>query len=403
MIPYVEALKEHRLKDDIDFLLSHLDQDVLFPRKMMTKQHNYQFTINSKDQIIEKCISSDLVDCRINAYPESVPYTDFTNQAPNFIFIDLDLSNFAKFKNPKKMLDKTLRNTLNKISESFFLEPSQHTQHTQHTPTQRGYDIRQQQLEFAKEVKPTVLWSGNGYHIYLPIEALVLDDFDPFSKDKFPNLFSTYYGKYSGYSVSEVFLLFSIQYLTNGKADPQHRPKYKTCLIRIPNTHNSKCLDKGSSPAESKVKVVQEWNGYRPPIQLLTKEFRRWLVQEEIQQRIKVRRFEKDQITNTRESPNFQVRWIEKLLQAGISDGRKETLRLILGPYLAKRKNSDATLRILQEWLDKCHKLNPLDSDFNPRQRSQNAMRNPHGFTNLMNLKVKYRWLYNAININNVN
>ena len=97
---------------------------------MMTKQHNYQFTINSKDEIVEKCLTSDLVDCRINAYPESVSHSKFTKQAPNFIFIDLDLSNFTKYKNPRRMLDKTLKNALCKISESFSLAPSQHTQHS---------------------------------------------------------------------------------------------------------------------------------------------------------------------------------------------------------------------------------------------------------------------------------
>ncbi len=35
---------------------------------------------------------------------------------------------------------------------------------------------------------------------------------------------------------------------------------------------------------------------------------------------------------------NFQINWIEKLLITGIPDGRKETLRLILGPYLIKKK-----------------------------------------------------------------
>lgn len=366
----------------------------------MTKQHNYQFTINSKDEIIEKCLTSDLVDCRINAYPESVSDYKFTIQTPNFIFIDLDLSNFTKYKQPKRMFDETLKNTLYKISESFSLERSQYTQHS---PTERGYNIQQQHLEFTNEVKPTVLWSGNGYHIYLPIEALVLDDFDPFSKDKFPSLFSTYYSKYSGYSVSEVFLLFAKQYLTDGKADPQHRPTYKTCLIRIPYTYNSKCLDKGLTLGESEVKVMQKWNGYRPPIQLLTKEFRRWLVQEEINQKIQNRKFKNTYLIKFGETSNFKIQWIEKLLHTGISDGRKETLRLILGPYLAKRNNIVDAFRILQEWLDKCDKLNPLDRDFNPRQRIQIAMRNPYGFTNLMNLKVNYRWLYDEFKINKVN
>ncbi len=58
-------------------------------------------------------------------------------------------------------------------------------------------------------------------------------------------------------NVSEVFLKFAEEYFTDGKADPQHRPKYKTCLIRIPNTYNSKCLSKGKSDEESKVKEIK--------------------------------------------------------------------------------------------------------------------------------------------------
>ncbi len=294
------------------------------------------------------------------------------------------------------MLDKVLQKTLYKISITFSQE---HSQHSQRSPRE---EIQQPNDDIINEVKPTVLWSGNGYHIYLPIQALILDDFDPFSKDKFPSLFSPYNGKYSDYSVSEVFLLFAKLYLTEGKADPQHRPKYKACLIRIPNTYNSKCLDKGLNSEESKVNVIQKWNGFRPPIQLLTKEFRRCLIQEEINQKIQKKR--QNVITNKFYNHNIsEIKWIEKLLQTGISDGRKETLRLILGPYLAKRKNNTEVFRILQEWLDKCNKLQPLDRDFDPSQKIQSAKRNPHGFTNLMNLKAKYRWLFNEININKDN
>ena len=281
------------IEANVNFLLSHFDESSLFPRKMMTKHKNYQFTVYDKEELIQKCLESDFCDCRVNGYP-ILDKQELVSYPPNFIFIDLDLSNFMKYKNPQKMLDKTLRNVLNKISASFSIERSQHTQHS---PLEKGYDIQQPNLEFGTEVKPTVLWSGNGYHIYLPIRALVLDDYEPFSKEKYPNLFSEYNGKYIGYSVSELFLLFAIKFLTDGKADPQHRPRYNSCLIRIPNTLNSKCLAKGLSPEESKVKIIQEWNGYRPPIQLLTKEFRRWLVQEEINQRIQ----------NTRNQNTFQL------------------------------------------------------------------------------------------------
>jgi hypothetical protein len=88
--------------------------------------------------------------------------------------------------------------------------------------------------------------------------------------------------KYSNYYISEIFLQFAEIYFTKGNADPQHRPKYKTCLVRIPETYNLKCLNKGFDPEESKIQIIQKWNVKGLPIQLLLKNFRRWLIQEEI-------------------------------------------------------------------------------------------------------------------------
>jgi hypothetical protein len=376
-------------RNDIEFILSHFDGDI-FPRKMMTASSNGQFSVYSEEEIWKRCKQSDFIDCRINAYHEfscrKEPEMAF--YPPNFIFIDLDLANFNKYIEPRKMLDKALQNSLNKISLAFHKEPSLRSQHTLWSP-------ESQTTEIIKEIKPTVLWSGNGYHIYLPIDAAVLDSFEPFSKDKFPYLFSYSIGKYCSYTVSEVFLTFVKEYFTNGKADVQHRPKYKTCLIRIPNTINSKCLAKGLGIEESKVKVIQRWNGYRPPIQLLTKDFRRWLVQEEINQR-RLKNKIKNNIGYT-QSTNFQINWIEKLLQTGISDGRKETLRLILGPYLAKRKNYKESVSVLDKWLSKCNDKRPLDRNFNSNQRIQAALKNKKGFLNRENLKIKYPGLYDIL------
>ncbi len=280
------------IEEEIDFITSHFDCESLFPRKMMTKISNYQFSVNSKKVIAQKCIESNFVDCRINAYPEFTIWNnyDISLYPPNFIFIDLDLSTFSKCKNPGKMLDKALKKTLKNISVTFSQEHSHQSQHSPQNNFHQPNDIKE------NDISPTVLWSGNGYHIYLPIKALILDDFEPFSKEKFPTLFSLHCGKYSGYSVSEVFLSFAKQYFTDGKADPQHRPKYKTCLIRIPATHNSKCIEKGLSFEDSKVKVIKKWNGFRPPIQLLTREFWKWLIQEEIKQSSKANSIKNGQI-----------------------------------------------------------------------------------------------------------
>ncbi len=288
--------------EHVDFILSHFQGQIQsFPRRIMTNTSNGQFSVYSKEETFERCRQSNFIDCRINAYPEYTEYKGIVRQAPNFVFIDLDLQNFNY---DKRKLDYTLKKTLKKMEEY------------------RGY--------------PSVLWTGNGYHIYLPISAIVLDQESIFSKNKFPNLFSVT-GKYSNWSVSEVFLKYAEIFFTNGKADPLHKPKYKTCLVRIPNTLNSKCLSRGLSDEESKVKIIQRWNGHHSPIQLLTKEFRRWLHQEEINQIVinnTSRR--KSQMGNYPLSNNSKILWIEELLRTGIPDGRKETLRLILGPYLSK-------------------------------------------------------------------
>src|SRR6185437_3060184 len=72
---------------------------------------------------------------------------------------------------------------------------------------------------------------------------------------------------------------------------------------------------------------------------------------------------------NNNSSDNFQINWIENLLQRGILGGRKEVLRLILGPYLSKRKSHVDAVVILQRWLDKCNEVKQLDRNFNSKQR----------------------------------
>ncbi len=101
--------------------------------------------------------------------------------------------------------------------------------------------------------------------------------------------------------------------------------------------------------------------------------------------------------TRSNDVSNFQIQWIEELLQTGIADGRKEILRLIVAPYLIKRKSYDESVNILQNWLDKCNKVRELDRGFYPKQRIKQSLRNTKGFTSLMNVKLKYPWLNDVI------
>ncbi len=309
----------------------------------MTFKSNGQFTVTTKDEILRRCEQSDYRDCRINAYPEIIEKDGMLVQPPNFIFIDLDLENFDYNIN---RLDKAKNSTVRKMA------------------IMSGF--------------PTVFWTGNGYHIYLSLQIPVLDNQQfVFSKDEFPNLFADK-GKYSHYYVSEVFMQFTKQYFTSGKSDPQHRPKYKTCLTRIPETYNSKCLLNGKSRGESKVKTLQKWNGKRINAEPLIHDFRTWLIQQELSLKSETKK-QKPQMKKTRlnvSNPNLwslsqgsRISWIETLLKTPIEDHRKYCLWRILGPYLLniKQLSEQTSADILERWLLECNKKRKLDFDSKTR------------------------------------
>ena len=125
------------LSESIDFILNHFNEP-LFPRTISTfKTQNKQVEIFNKKNAVDLFQYSRFIDCKINAYPSYTEYEGINRQAPDFVFIDLDKSSFNMERSHKSALAATLRNIREKLDG--------------------GY--------------PTVLWTGNGYHIYQPIEA----------------------------------------------------------------------------------------------------------------------------------------------------------------------------------------------------------------------------------------
>ena len=106
---------------------------------------------------------------------------------PDLIMIDLDSCNFRD----KPALLAPLRQTLQKIKVKLALIP-------------------------------TVIWSGNGYHIYIPISAVVLEDIKEFDHID---------------QISTKFLRFAEWYLSSGKSDCSHNTNVSlnNCMLRIPD------------------------------------------------------------------------------------------------------------------------------------------------------------------------
>ena len=307
--------KKEEIEIGLDFILSQLEEPTIFPRTIMTKKLGYQKIVYSKERALEHFIESDFIDCRINAFPS---LKEGATWIPDLLFIDLDLTNFKT----EKILQVTLNKTLKSIKEK--LDNNAH---------------------------PTVLWSGNGYHVILPVYcSIVLERIQDFQGFDNP---------------SEKFLRFAKDILSNNKADKSNNPSFRSCLLRIPNSFNAKCLAKGASFENSKIKIIQEWNRDRPSIKFLLKDFKRYLINQKIKELNKKRKIER-RLGYQSNTENNRIFWIEKLLDTPISDFRKNATNLILAPYLVniKKLSYQQSFVTLTDWLQKCNSFNKLD--FNP-------------------------------------
>jgi hypothetical protein len=311
------------IESGLDFILNHFDQNRLFPRTIMTKILGYQKEVFSKEEAMKLYKESDFIDCRINAFPSYIDYKGIQRYPPDFIFIDLDKNKFQTNRSFELALSKILKN----IKEEM-------------------------------DGHPSVLWTGNGYHIYQPIDSFVLEEFDIFNEFDNP---------------SKQFLRFAKDLLSNDKADKANNPSFKSCLLRIPYSLNSKCLSNENNSLEnSQVKIIKLWNKKRPSINYLLRDFRMYLIDRkfnEINNNKCKRSTFKYKVNNNNKNT---ILWIEELLKTSIPDFRKNALSLILAPYLIhiKKLSYQDSFDILIDWLTKCDSLRKLDFDSKDQVKS---------------------------------
>ncbi|MGB7637902.1 MAG: DNA primase noncatalytic subunit PriX [Nitrososphaeraceae archaeon] len=332
----------------LDFILGHF-QEPIFPRKIMTKELGYQVEVFSKEEALGYFKSSNYEDCRINAYPPFTEYQGINRTPISFLMVDLDLKDFGgrvegggELEYSKKKEEKTslsLEKALNKASEKIKKEKVE----------EGGRSIGG---------NPTVLWTGNGYHIYQPVSGLILEEYETFYE----------FTKYLGKDLTSMFIQFAEEYLTDYTADRLHNPTVKSCLLRIPGSLNSKCIPNKVQDAE--VKIVQRWDGKRPSIQPLLRDFRRWLIHKRIDDIEELKEQEKKRgrfqiIASQNQSKAItKIKWIEKgILEHPLPDHRKYIIWRILSPYLlnVKKLPKEESYSVMKDWLDRCNELERLN------------------------------------------
>ena len=335
----IEDVDDNKIKNGLDFTLSHFEEP-LFPRMISTYKSQinkpYQFPVSSKEEITNAFADSNFVDCRINAYPCLTDYKDVPRYKPDLLFIDLD-RNDPRFKNRiDRSFQNALYNTLKNIKEKL-------------------------------NGNPTILETGGGYHIYQPVYCpTALENIIEFNNFDRP---------------SEQFLRFAKDNLSNGKSDKQNNPSFRSCLLRIPGSINSKY--------GNKVRIVQKWNGHRPLISRdFIEEFRIYLIQKKIDLENKRHKMINERIKNNTHNINSSYyEWIDQLLllKIPIEDFRKLVVDLVLAPYLIniKKLSYSDSYQIIKDWLDKCNDLKRLDN-----YRNFVEYRIPYALKNAMNKQI---------------
>jgi hypothetical protein len=306
----------------LDFLLTHLKKPD-WPRNVATElTKGSQITVYNEEDALKLYADANYINCRLAAYPyhnQQKP-EQTKHRIIDFVMIDLDVNDFGSSwtKLNKVVLAKTLRN-ITKV--------------------------------FGPQFKPTVINSGNGYHILLPIEPIgyALEHKPEFAKFKNP---------------SNELLRFIERYLSNNKYCSVHNSTvaFGNCMLRVPGSLNCKSVSK-----IHQVKVIKEWsNSHRACIEPLLSDFLFYLIDKENSRLAKL--VAASNVTKNSSSTALTTKiidWIEILLNKPIADYRKYCIWRILAPYLiTKRKlDSNNAQLMIKHWIAKCSELEPIDFD----------------------------------------
>ena len=312
----------------LDYILSHFHEP-LWPRTISTRTtEGRQVLTSSRKEALARFVQANYLDCRISAYPpnadenpsliEKFAGLEIITPRHIIVMIDLDWSNFTTERGFELALSRTLRNIKEKL-----------------------------------ETSPTVLWSGRGYHIILPLNSnnVILENIQEFQGVD---------------NISLKFLRYAESYLSLNKSDSQHNftVSFNNCMLRIPDSINSK--------SGQTVKIIQRWDRHRPAINYLLAGFSRYIINEKYIELKKAQKLKQRPVVP--EDQNKRVGWIEGLLQTSLPDYRKYSIWRILTPYLLnirKLPEQEAT-DIIRDWLGRCNQLKRLD--FNYKQKIKDGI-----------------------------
>jgi hypothetical protein len=238
----------YSITQGVNFILNHFKDDNSLWPKFIASGDNFHVKVGCEEQMVSEFYKSKLMDCRICPFPDFVE--DYRKSdvrecmaiegagiVPNFLFFDLDKGRFARTLDAFQ--EDAITNALNRI-------------------------LQRINTLFHGDFKPSILQTGNGYHIYLPVQlygpSWCLGHTDIFlALTKTPD---------------RDFLQWAEWYISDSLCDWQHCKvvSFNNMYCRVPGSFNSK----NGKP----VTIIQEWDGQRPYINWILKAFYDHLIDE---------------------------------------------------------------------------------------------------------------------------
>ena len=235
--------------------------------------------------------------------------------------------------------------------------------------------------------------TGNGYHIYIMLDTRPLELIRELGE--------------LSQKPSEEFLIYAELTFSNKKKDSGHNPSFKSSLLRIPYTFNSKNLitNNENDREKAEVKIVKKFdNDNVKPINIrLLRDYRLWLADDDLLRKKKKQdsrlQNRSCNIIDKNESAKKYF-WIERLLQTPVPCFRRYCLYRILVPYLVniRKLNSEKCYDFLNTWLEKCNMLSKISFNTESEIRTRLIAVKDYEPLSLYKLRTENADLYYLLN-----
>ncbi|MPZ07284.1 MAG: hypothetical protein GEU26_12860 [Nitrososphaeraceae archaeon] len=334
---------ENDVMDGINSIINMfetIDQPV-FPRNIMCASYNGFFPVYDLKQMYNVFKRSNFQDCRISAYPS---VNENSMLIPNLSLLDIDYDDDQVNSNGIIYADQLNKTKVNKI-------------------------LKRLQLKFGIQ-NFMIMRTGNGRHILIPFLFDTPFEYVQEMRDILPYLISRSHRKINNI-MSESFLPFAKNYLSNNQADKGNYPNFASIFLRVPGSINMKMK---FGVAEI-VQMEYEWSydkdsiasfGDLHPSTKLFYDFMHYMRlvagrQLERKYRFKPRTVNRGSIYKS----------IEFLHDIAISDYRKRVLWLILAPYAVnvRKMRSENAFIWIKQWANKCNQTYPFEPGYNIDQK----------------------------------